>query len=379
MKFNFAVILSLIFSLSAFADIFDAARTGNSAEVARYLQAGAHPDAQDYNGFNALHYAVANNHVDTVLILLRAGANVNQLGINGDAPLHAAVSSRNLVAIELLLNAGADVNQPDTNGDTPLHAAASSSRNPGAIELLLTAGANINQPGYHSRTPLMAAVCMRNPGAAALLLNAGANVNQPSGYGVTPLHAAALGNPEAVALLLNAGADVNQLAANGCTPLQTAVGRENEVKQPARIRAGMHPWRAAEEAREATVLQLELPGLQHVIALLQGSASSLVAVSSPNRGFAHLLPRAFIFMNTFASVIEEGARRRLFPLLPAEVVYLIISFLRIYETTAQRTLPAPPASDLNATQPSPPPPPPPAAAGGGASATSLSAASFASY
>ncbi|PIV33497.1 MAG: hypothetical protein COS34_07395, partial [Lysobacterales bacterium CG02_land_8_20_14_3_00_62_12] len=58
-------------------ELLEAARSGDHAEVARLIEAGADVDAHDADGRTALMWAARYGRTDIVTALLDAGADVN--------------------------------------------------------------------------------------------------------------------------------------------------------------------------------------------------------------------------------------------------------------------------------------------------------------
>ncbi len=71
-------------------------------------------------GINALHYAVDNEKVNAVRVLLENGADPNLKDKDGLTTLHYAVLVENRKIIELLLEKNADVDAKDNEGETPM-------------------------------------------------------------------------------------------------------------------------------------------------------------------------------------------------------------------------------------------------------------------
>ena len=75
----------------------------------------------DENGDTALMYAVQNNNIELVRLLLENGADVNIENEQAETALHYAAEQQvNLQILELLLNRGADPNSKDFIGNTLL-------------------------------------------------------------------------------------------------------------------------------------------------------------------------------------------------------------------------------------------------------------------
>jgi ankyrin repeat protein len=157
----------------------------------------------DSGGLTPLLYAVRENCVDCVKVLIRHGVDVDLPDPDRVSPLLLSILNGNWDISRLLIDAGADVDRWDIYGQSPLYAIASRRE--------MTARTSIDPLNETSGTEIF-----------RMLLEKGANPNmqlftRPSdqrGAGVsrgfTPLHAAATtGDLEAVRLLIAHGADVN--------------------------------------------------------------------------------------------------------------------------------------------------------------------------
>ncbi|CAB4015640.1 ankyrin repeat [Paramuricea clavata] len=133
----------------------NALETGNPTFAFKLCEAGAKaPLVKDSLGMTLLHYAVQDNKLDDLDILLKCKVHLNDYDGKGKAALHHAENSRNVVAIEKLLEAGADINVQTTEEKfTPLHLAAMR-RHDEIIELLLDHNANPGVEDYIGRTAL---------------------------------------------------------------------------------------------------------------------------------------------------------------------------------------------------------------------------------
>ena len=149
-----------------------------SAEVQELIDSGADLDAQDSQGFTALHRAAAAGKTVDITALATAGANVNATTRGGRlTPLHVAIWRRaGLAAVRALIASEADVDATDWIGQTALHRAARDSRaDPAVVEALLAAGADPNVRDRNWYTPLDHATRadVNNEAIADLLRDAG--------------------------------------------------------------------------------------------------------------------------------------------------------------------------------------------------------------
>ena len=84
-----------------------AARKGYVLIVEELLKAGADPDHANSRGLNSLYFAVQNNHLETVFLLLAHDAQVNFLTKEGWGSLDCAVYCSRYDIIPLLMERGA--------------------------------------------------------------------------------------------------------------------------------------------------------------------------------------------------------------------------------------------------------------------------------
>jgi ankyrin repeat protein len=98
-----------------------AALNGAQHELIALLDAGASADAQDDNGWTALHFAAQDHRPAVVEILLQRGANPNLVNSHGNGPLWVALmrSKDDLRIVKLLLAAGANPDQKNASGRSP--------------------------------------------------------------------------------------------------------------------------------------------------------------------------------------------------------------------------------------------------------------------
>ena len=90
--------------------LMTAARTGNRLALTVLLEHGADVDAiEAWRGQTALMWAVAQNQVDAVDVLLRAGADPNTRSTGGFTPILFAAREGYSNVIDTLVRAGADV------------------------------------------------------------------------------------------------------------------------------------------------------------------------------------------------------------------------------------------------------------------------------
>lgn len=276
-----------------------AARTGNIEAVRLLLEHGADVDAvENWGGQTALMWAAARGHPRMVQFLVDNGAAIDRRAIDrnwerrvtaeprvkemhpgGFTALLYAVRENCLDCVKVLVGEGADINQPDPENVSPLVLALLNMRFDIA-RYLVEAGADVNQWDYFGRTPLYAAADTNilpasNRGdlppvenssgleVARLLLERGANPdfrlklspppreivfdrggdNPYLTTGTTALQRAAYGGDVAMMeLLLQHGADIRLANVNGVTPMVALTNRggtRNRGKDEAKVIHGI--------------------------------------------------------------------------------------------------------------------------------------------
>jgi len=236
--------------------LMTAARTGNRSAMNVLLDYGAAVDAiEEWRGQTALMWAVAQNQVEAVDVLLRAGADPNARSTGGFTPILFAAREGYLGALDSLVRAGANVDDTvPRNGMSALVMSVYNAHYDFA-KGLLEAGANPDavENGWSAlhqviwtRRPNLG----RNPpfpvpygdldafDLVRALVDAGANLdiqqtkeprdgnrNVLNRVGSTPfLQAAKVADVEMMQLLADLGADPSITTEEGCTPLMAAAG-----------------------------------------------------------------------------------------------------------------------------------------------------------
>ncbi len=90
------------------AAMMDAARNGDRAALAPFLDAGAPLDMQDADGNTMLMLAAYHGHAELVRDLAARGASVDLVNDRGQSPLAGAVFKGDAEVVSVLVAAGAD-------------------------------------------------------------------------------------------------------------------------------------------------------------------------------------------------------------------------------------------------------------------------------
>ena len=152
--------------------LINAAKRGNIEAVKSALADGADMNANDADGWTALHQSAFYGPKEVVELLITRGANLNAKEKDGWTPLDQAAYGGNKEIAELLITKGADVNTKNNREMTPLHHASIKGHKE-VVELLILRGADVNaKVAFGSKrglTSLDAANEIKNPEISGLL------------------------------------------------------------------------------------------------------------------------------------------------------------------------------------------------------------------
>jgi len=283
--------------------LIDAVKRADRDEVRTLLKQRVDVNAPQGDGATALHWAVHNDDLATLDLLLQAGARPNAADDTGATPLFLACTNRSAAAVEKLLAAGANPNAMLISGETALMTCARTG-DAKAVAALLARHADVNaREPLRDQTALMWAASQKHPEAVAVLVAHGADVRArsrvytqtvtsevtqragrealnytvPRGGSTPLLFAARVGDVESARILLDAGADVNDALPNGATALVEAAHSGHDALGVLLLEKGADPNAAAVgyTALHAAVL---LHGLTLVQALLAHGANPNLAM-----------------------------------------------------------------------------------------------------
>ena len=186
-----------------------ASSKGDTAAIRSLVMSGVYIDTQTFGeGNTSLIYAVLNDQIDALKLLLDFWANPDLRNYYGESPLHVAIKEQKLQAAEILIKNNANINIQDFNGATPLHYAALYGFFYEA-DMLLYYEANRDIEADDGTTPLMAAVMSGSIDIADILIQKKADVNSTDNIGYTPLLIAAQnGDTTMIDMLLQRGSDL---------------------------------------------------------------------------------------------------------------------------------------------------------------------------
>jgi ankyrin repeat protein len=197
-------------------DLWTAAQEGREKDVQALLDDLTWTQGVRRVVGEALHVAVANDHLNVVKLLVQQDTINYYDASRGRTPLGTAARHGNTGVAAFLVAAKAHANLRDRNNWTPLQLAVTW-RHVRVASCLLACKAS------QSVTHLLSAAASDDVDMVSLLLGQKADVNTANEHGLTALHvAAALGHVAVVTRLLRAAAQVAAVTENGETPLDFA-------------------------------------------------------------------------------------------------------------------------------------------------------------
>jgi ankyrin repeat protein len=253
-----------------------AASRGLDSEIERLIYKGADIDGESYEGATPLVFAVANNQLSSVKVLLSHRPNTDKITSSGETPLIISVKNQNLKIAESLLRGGANIDLADRNGASALHYAALTG-NFEMADMLLYYDANCNKKAVDGTTPLMASIMAGFQDITDLLFQNGANLEAMDNAGFTPLLIASqVGDTMAMRLLIKEGVDLYEKNKLNYNALALAIESNNIAavelllekgdKWTATDKEGANPYTVASAFGRKDIIELlekkNIPGRQ---------------------------------------------------------------------------------------------------------------------
>jgi ankyrin repeat protein len=197
----------------------------NALEIVKILlNRGIEVDLASKKKETPLLFAINNNHINMVKLLVESGADVNYVS-NGSPLLTYACSQGKTQIASYLIERKADPAKKDKHQNTALHLASCEGNYHELVELLLKNLNNVNEKNGRGKSALyLACDAPANDKTVDILLAYGAEINAISPKGATALHVAAhRGSLSLVRLLLSKGADASMYTNDGKLPIQFSV------------------------------------------------------------------------------------------------------------------------------------------------------------
>ena len=134
--------------------LYIASQSGHVQIVQCLVELGASLGIKNYRGMSPMHVAVSAGRLDTVKILLKVSdkAFIDDKANEGGTPLHYAIVNNQVKVLRLLLQEGANINLSDKKGITPLLLAIKRKANISIINTLLSFQPNIYLNDNKGRT-----------------------------------------------------------------------------------------------------------------------------------------------------------------------------------------------------------------------------------
>ena len=204
----YSVILPLIDNMTMGDDFLDlqdcngvtalhlSARQAHPAILHQLLMCKVSTESQDCYGRTPLHVAALageTQHAEVIQVLLAHGAKVNTADFDGWTALHFAVAGNNRTIARILIKAGTDVDAVTTQGWAPLHVLISIGDEKLSQDLL-QAGANPNLSSERGATVLHEAIYAKKTATVHNLLSAGADPLLFDAFGRTAIDWALINN-----------------------------------------------------------------------------------------------------------------------------------------------------------------------------------------
>ncbi|MBA3954685.1 ankyrin repeat domain-containing protein [Candidatus Dependentiae bacterium] len=134
--------------------LVQAIQDNNVPLMEQLLDAGANPNAKDFESNTPIYYTLGRNNIEAIRVLVEAGANPNAVNEDqGYTPLHVAAENDLIEVIKELLAAGANPNAVNKRNETPLHHAVHGDSTQ-TVQVLLNGGANPSMRDDKGNTPL---------------------------------------------------------------------------------------------------------------------------------------------------------------------------------------------------------------------------------
>ncbi|OHD57263.1 MAG: hypothetical protein A2Y33_14945 [Spirochaetes bacterium GWF1_51_8] len=150
--------------------LLDRAEKGDIKEMEVLLSKGADLYHRDYDGRNALFYAVMGNQVPTLEFLIKKGISLESCDIDGETVLICAARLNNKDCVERLIEAGAKINAVDGCAKSALFYAIDN-EDINSISFLIQKGADLELSDNHRNKAIDYAKKTNNQSILNLFIN----------------------------------------------------------------------------------------------------------------------------------------------------------------------------------------------------------------
>ncbi len=277
----------------ATVNLLDAARTGNTGQVAAHVHWKSELNVQDQDGNTALHIACGKAFQQIVTLLLDGGANLNAKNANGFTPLGVAIANNQTDIVDFLIQRNAAIDIPNNASETPLHMAARNG-NAKVVKLIIAKKAEMNAKDSDGWTALDTAILRGDAETKTLLTVAGASQSASAKTDKTLYDAINAGDNERMNVLLRHGINVNSKDEDSSTPLDCAISNHNKKMAIQLIKSGAKL--AIEKALEGAIIMGDTEQLAIIFDLG-------ININAKNTDGYAPLHRAITFKNWFKSIL----------------------------------------------------------------------------
>ena len=250
-------------------------RNRNGVLLRYLLSKGAYADTQDAAQNNPLYYAVEDDDMERVSLLLKAGVDPNWRNDRNMSPyklalqknrrsiisqieksqvtitaapddldaafMEACAGGKRGVAEMLFKSGNIDITYVDNHGRTPLHYIAQAGM-VALADFVLNKGVEINYTDQNEQTALHIAAAFRQKEMLRLLLERGADGNIRDDKGLLPIHYIARnGQFDILQMMHNSGYDLEVATDKGDTPLHMAAFYRTRENVRVLLEAGVYP------------------------------------------------------------------------------------------------------------------------------------------
>ena len=133
--------------------LVEAAKSGDLAEVRKFLLLGENPNRAGTDKMTPLMHAANQGRADIAVALLRAEAWLDLRDRDGNTALIWAASNGSALVVTLLADAGANVDMADNQGKTALMKAATAGHDK-VVDALIKLGANVELADYTGKSAI---------------------------------------------------------------------------------------------------------------------------------------------------------------------------------------------------------------------------------
>lgn len=208
-------------------DPFDCVFSNDVASLSTYLEHG-NVNVLDNKGLSLLDYAIRLHNNDIFKVLMRNFIDVDLQDKYGNTAYHYAVINNRLTYLKLLLTTNGNAMMPNNSGQTPLFLACLYGREEMVSLYLEHYKLNLAYKDKQEETVLMALVRSRNLKLLKQFDGYESLLEEPNYFGETPLTiAVARDSVQVASFLISKGAFINTKNHFGETPLFYAIRNEN--------------------------------------------------------------------------------------------------------------------------------------------------------